>query len=79
MGLAVVYSRASVGVEAPLVTVEVHISNGMPGFALVGLPETTVKESRDRVRSAIINSRFEFPAKRITLNLMITGKVYLNT
>lgn len=69
MGLAVVYSRASVGVEAPLVTVEVHISNGMPGFALVGLPETTVKESRDRVRSAIINSRFEFPAKRITVNL----------
>ncbi len=69
MGLAVVYSRASVGVEAPLVTVEVHISNGMPGFALVGLPETTVKESRDRVRSAIINSGFEFPAKRITVNL----------
>ncbi|HAS63728.1 MAG TPA: ATP-dependent protease, partial [Vibrio sp.] len=69
MGLAVVYSRASIGVEAPLVTVEVHISNGMPGFALVGLPETTVKESRDRVRSAIINSRFEFPAKRITVNL----------
>ena len=69
MGLAVVYSRASVGVEAPLVTVEVHISNGMPGFALVGLPETTVKESRDRVRSAIINSRFEFPSKRITVNL----------
>ncbi|WP_194437305.1 YifB family Mg chelatase-like AAA ATPase [Vibrio fluminensis] len=69
MGLAVVYSRASVGVEAPLVTVEVHISNGMPGFALVGLPETTVKESRDRVRSAILNSRFEFPAKRITVNL----------
>ncbi|ANS84049.1 Competence protein ComM [Vibrio scophthalmi] len=74
MGLAVVYSRASVGVEAPLVTVEVHISNGMPGFALVGLPETTVKESRDRVRSAIINSRFEFPAKRITM----LCKVYRN-
>ncbi|MCJ2378490.1 YifB family Mg chelatase-like AAA ATPase [Vibrio sp. ZSDZ34] len=69
MGLSIVYSRASVGVEAPLVTVEVHISNGMPGFALVGLPETTVKESRDRVRSAIVNSRFEFPAKRITVNL----------
>jgi magnesium chelatase family protein len=69
MGLAVVHSRASVGVEAPSVTVEVHISNGMPGFTLVGLPETTVKESRDRVRSAIINSRFEFPAKRITVNL----------
>lgn len=69
MGLAIVHSRASVGVEAPAVTVEVHISNGMPGFTLVGLPETTVKESRDRVRSAIINSRFEFPAKRITVNL----------
>ncbi|TFH90854.1 YifB family Mg chelatase-like AAA ATPase [Vibrio ouci] len=69
MGLAVIHSRACVGVEAPAVTVEVHISNGMPGFTLVGLPETTVKESRDRVRSAIINSRFEFPAKRITVNL----------
>lgn len=69
MGLAVIHSRACVGVEAPAVSVEVHISNGMPGFMLVGLPETTVKESRDRVRSAIINSRFEFPAKRITVNL----------
>lgn len=69
MGLAVVYSRASVGVEAPQVLVEVHISNGMPGFTLVGLPETTVKESRDRVRSAILNSQFTFPAKKITVNL----------
>ncbi|MEF1255210.1 YifB family Mg chelatase-like AAA ATPase [Vibrio sp. M260112] len=69
MGLAIIHSRACVGVEAPSVTVEVHISNGMPGFCLVGLPETTVKESRDRVRSAIVNSRFEFPAKRITVNL----------
>lgn len=69
MGLAIIHSRACVGVEAPAVTVEVHISNGMPGFCLVGLPETTVKESRDRVRSAIVNSRFEFPAKRITVNL----------
>lgn len=69
MALAIVHSRASVGVESPEVTVEVHISNGMPGFALVGLPETTVKESKDRVRSAIINSNFEFPAKRITVNL----------
>ncbi|MGL5654555.1 MAG: magnesium chelatase domain-containing protein, partial [Vibrio sp.] len=69
MGLAIIHSRASIGVQAPPVTVEVHISNGMPGFTLVGLPETTVKESRDRVRSAIINSRFEFPAKRITVNL----------
>lgn len=69
MVLAVIHSRASVGVEAPPVTVEVHISNGMPGFALVGLPETTVKESRDRVRSAIINSNFEYPSKKITVNL----------
>lgn len=69
MGLAIIHSRASVGIQAPSVSVEVHISNGMPGFTLVGLPETTVKESRDRVRSAIINSHFEFPAKRITVNL----------
>lgn len=69
MGLAIIHSRASVGVEAPAVSVEVHISNGMPGFTLVGLPETTVKESKDRVRSAIINSNFQFPAKRITVNL----------
>lgn len=69
MKLAIIHSRASVGVEAPDVTVEVHISNGMPGFTLVGLPETSVKESRDRVRSAILNSRFEFPDKRITVNL----------
>ena len=69
MGLAIIQSRASIGVQAPEVMVEVHISNGMPGFTLVGLPETTVKESKDRVRSAIINSRFEFPAKRITVNL----------
>ena len=62
MGLAIIHSRASVGVEAPAVTVEVHISNGMPGFSLVGLPETTVKESKDRVRSAILNSHYEFPA-----------------
>ncbi|MDN3679329.1 YifB family Mg chelatase-like AAA ATPase [Vibrio tapetis subsp. quintayensis] len=69
MGLAIINSRACIGVEAPEVTVEVHISNGMPGFCLVGLPETTVKESRDRVRSAIVNSGFEMPAKRITVNL----------
>ncbi|CAH6863756.1 hypothetical protein VCHA29O37_210042 [Vibrio chagasii] len=76
MGLAIINSRASVGVEAPEVTVEVHISNGMPGFTLVGLPETTVKESKDRVRSAIINSRFEFPSKRITDNLMVYRKKF---
>ncbi len=69
MTLAIIHSRASVGVEAPPVTVEVHISNGMPGFTLVGLPETTVKESRDRVRSAIVNSNFEYSSKKITVNL----------
>ncbi|WP_025739207.1 YifB family Mg chelatase-like AAA ATPase [Salinivibrio socompensis] len=69
MALAIVHSRACVGVEAPCVTVEVHISNGLPGFALVGLPETTVKEARDRVRSAIVTSNFEFPSRRITVNL----------
>ena len=74
MGLAIIHSRASVGVQAPSVSVEVHISNGMPGFTLVGLPETTVKESKDRVRSAIVNSNFQFPAKRITHNLMVNGK-----
>ena len=69
MSLSVVYSRAKVGVEAPLVNVEVHLSNGLPAFSIVGLPEASVRESRDRVRSALINAGFEFPAKRITVNL----------
>lgn len=69
MSLSIVYTRANLGVDAPLVTVEVHLSNGLPAFNLVGLPETTVKESRDRVRSAMINSDFEFPSKRITVNM----------
>lgn len=69
MALSIIYTRAALGVTAPLVTVEVHISNGLPGLTIVGLPETTVKEARDRVRSAIINSGYEFPAKRITINL----------
>ena len=69
MSLALVYSRASVGVDAPLVTIEVHLGNGLPSFNLVGLPETSVREARDRVRSAMINAGFEFPAKRITVNL----------
>lgn len=69
MALSVIFTRAALGVTAPLVTVEVHISNGLPGLTIVGLPETTVKEARDRVRSAIINSGYEFPAKRITINL----------
>ncbi|MCY1286506.1 Competence protein ComM [compost metagenome] len=69
MSLAIVHSRAQVGVEAPSVTVEAHLANGLPSLTLVGLPETAVKESKDRVRSAILNSGFEFPARRITLNL----------
>ncbi|AOF52998.1 MG(2+) CHELATASE FAMILY PROTEIN / ComM-related protein [Pasteurellaceae bacterium NI1060] len=69
MSLAIVYSRASMGVQAPLVTIEVHLSNGKPGFTLVGLPEKTVKEAQDRVRSALINAQFKYPAKRITVNL----------
>jgi len=69
MSLSVVYSRAGIGVSAPLVTIEVHVSNGLPGLSIVGLPEASVKESKDRVRGAILNSNFEFPAKRIIINL----------
>ncbi|OAJ34588.1 Competence protein ComM [Piscirickettsiaceae bacterium NZ-RLO1] len=64
MKLAIVYSRAQVAVAAPQVTVEVHISNGLPGFTIVGLPDAAVKESRERVRSAIQNSGFNFPQRR---------------
>ena len=69
MSLATVQSRALLGVDALEVTVETHLSNGLPAFAIVGLPETAVKESKERVRSAIINSGLEFPARRITVNL----------
>jgi magnesium chelatase family protein len=69
MSLAVLRSRALAGMSAPEVTVEVHLAAGLPSFTLVGLPETEVKEARDRVRAAIQNSRFEFPARRITVNL----------
>lgn len=69
MGLAIVYSRGRSGIEAPLVTVEVDVANGLPSLNIVGLPEAAVKESKDRVRGAIQNSRFEFPAQRITVNL----------
>lgn len=69
MSLAVLKSRALAGMEAPQVTVEVHLANGLPSFTIVGLPETEVKESKDRVRAALQNARFEFPAKRITVNL----------
>ncbi len=69
MALATVYSRALLGMNSPLVTIEVHLSNGLPSLSIVGLPEAAVKESKDRVRSAIINSGFDFPSKRITINL----------
>ncbi|HEX7029381.1 MAG TPA: YifB family Mg chelatase-like AAA ATPase [Gammaproteobacteria bacterium] len=69
MALARVFSRARLGIDAPLVEVEVHLSGGLPAFNIVGLPEAAVKEARDRVRSAIITSQFEFPARRITVNL----------
>ncbi|MEX3099203.1 magnesium chelatase domain-containing protein, partial [Serratia ureilytica] len=69
MSLAVIYSRAIIGFQPPSVPVEVHISNVLPGLPLVGLPEPTVKEARDRVRSPLINNGFTFPARRITVNL----------
>jgi len=69
MALAVIYSRGRSGINAPQVTVEVHVANGLPALSIVGLPEAAVKESKDRVRGAILNSRFEFPAQRITINL----------
>jgi len=69
MSLTQLLSRAQLGIDAPEVRVEVHISNGLPAFTLVGLAETAVREARDRVRSAIINSGFEFPDRRITVNL----------
>lgn len=69
MSLALIHTRAQVGVQAPAVTVEAHLANGLPALTLVGLPETAVKESKDRVRSAIQTSQFEFPARRITLSL----------
>ena len=69
MSLSVVYSRASAGIKAPLVTVETHISSGLPKLSIVGLPEAAVKESKDRVRSALLNSHLDFPNRRITINL----------
>jgi magnesium chelatase family protein len=69
MSLAVLHSRALAGLDAPPVAVEVDLANGLPAFTIVGLPETEVKESRERVRAAILNCRFEFPARRITVNL----------
>src|SRR5690606_15634464 len=69
MTLALVHSRAAVGIEAPAVAIEVHIANGLPALSIVGLPEAAVRESKDRVKSAIVNSGFQFPNRRITVNL----------
>jgi len=69
MSLAVVLSRGLAGLDAPLVTVEVHLAGGLPAFHLVGLPDTEVRESHERVRAALQNAKFEFPARKITVNL----------
>jgi len=69
MPLAVVASRALAGIEAPEVTVEVHLGPGLPAFHIVGLPDAEVREAKDRVRAALNHARFEFPARRITVNL----------
>ena len=69
MSLAIIYSRAVMDIRAPLVTVETHLSHGMPGFSIVGLPEAAVRESKDRVRSALMNAHFDFPSHKITVNL----------
>lgn len=69
MSLAVVYSRGREGIAAPLVTVEVYLSGGLPYFSIVGLPEAAVKESKDRVRGALVNCHFRFPQEHITVNM----------
>lgn len=69
MSLAVVYTRAQAGVVAPLVACEVHLSGGLPGTSIVGLPEAAVKEARDRVRAAILNAQLEYPQRKVTVNL----------
>ncbi|EJN10122.1 magnesium chelatase domain-containing protein [Herbaspirillum sp. YR522] len=75
MSLAILRSRALAGMHAPPVTVEVHLANGLPSFTIVGLPEAEVKEARDRVRAALQNARFEFPARRIKCSQPITAVI----
>ena len=69
MSLALIQTRALDGLQAPPVVVEVHVANGLPAFSLVGLADAEVREARDRVRAALLSSGFEFPARRITVNL----------
>lgn len=69
MALAVVHSRAVSGMSAPEIVIEVHLANGLPAFTLVGLPDTEVREARERVRAALQNGKFDFPSRRITVNM----------
>ena len=69
MSIATVFARASLALDAPLVHVEVHISNGLPGFTIVGLAQNALKEAKEWVRSAIIKSQFQWPTRLITINL----------
>lgn len=69
MSLAIIHSRSKQGIDAPAITIEVHLSNGLPSLSIVGMPETAVKESKERVRSALLNAHFDFPPRRITINL----------
>lgn len=68
--MATIYTRGLIGIHAPFMTVEAHAGKGLPAFTLVGLPESTVRAARDRVRSAILNSGYQFPARCITVNLV---------
>lgn len=69
MPLSVIHARSAIGIKAPLITIEVHISPGIPAFNVVGLPHRSISEAKERVRSAILNSGLTFPPKRITINL----------
>ena len=77
MSLSIIYTRAGVGIEAPLVTVETHLSNGLPSMSIVGLPEAAVKESKDRVRSALINSNLS--SQLVELQLTSLQRIYPRT
>ena len=69
MSIAILRSRAQIGTDAPPVTIEVYLSGGLPVFSVVGMPETAVRESKDRVRAALLSTGFKFPLERITVSL----------
>src|SRR5580658_1310382 len=71
--LACIGSATLLGVDGRSVSVEVHVSNGLPGFTVVGLPDAAVRESRDRVRAALLSSGLPWPLKRVTVNLAPSG------